>query len=80
MNGLDAIRVRVLRSEYPRLVLLSIGGAGVGLIGTALVLVGSQVGSSLDEAGLRIAVIGYLAFLVGVSGYVAFAVFENRFD
>lgn len=61
---------------HPRLAVLVIVGAGAGLVGAALALAGGGLGT----AGFRLGVLGLLAFLLGASGYVAFAVFERGFD
>ena len=67
------------RVHHPRLLVLVAIGAAVGGVGTALVLLAPDRGTS-GTLGLRLAVVGYLVFLVGASGYVAFLVFESGFD
>lgn len=68
------------RRAYPRLAVLVVLGAAVGLLGTALVLLGSGGDAVPGPLGLRLAVVGYLLFLFGATGYVAFAVFSRGFD
>ena len=65
------------RSAHPRLLVLLLAGAAVGLLGSVLLVAGGQ---GLRTLGFRLAVVGYLAFLAGASGYLAFAVFERGFD
>ena len=65
------------RRSYPRLAALVVVGAAVGLLGTALVATGRGGAGSL---GLRLAVLGYLVFLFGASGYVAFSLFSRGFE
>lgn len=65
------------RRSYPRLAALVVLGAAVGAVGTALLLAGSGAGRTL---GLRLAVVGYLVFLFGASGYLAFSLFSRGFE
>lgn len=71
---------RLLASAHPRLGLLVIVGAVLALVGVGLALLGPSFGPGTRRLGLRLAVLGGLVFLVGASGYVAFAVFERGFD
>lgn len=65
------------RRSYPRLAVLVVLGAALGVVGTALVVTGRGGAGSL---GLRLAVVGYLVFLFGGSGYLAFSLFSRGFD
>lgn len=64
------------RQSHPRLAALVLLGGAVGFVGALLIFAG--VGSG--TLGLRLAVLGALAFFFGASGYVAFAVFEREFE
>lgn len=66
------------RFRHPRLVVLAVVGALVGLAGSILVLADPAPGT--EVLGLRLAVLGYLVFLLGASGYLAFAVFDRGLD
>ena len=78
MTRSDGLVGRLSRFRHPRLVVLVAAGAVVGLVGSILVLVDP---ATVDNTlGLRLATLGYLAFLVGASGYLAFAVFERGLD
>lgn len=71
---------RVARSAHPRLLLLVLLGAAVGLLGTLLAVVGPSVGLPVGGPAARIAILGALVFLAGASGYLAFTVFDRGFD
>ena len=74
----DGLVGRLSRFRHPRLVVLVAAGAVVGLVGSILVLVDP---ATVDNTlGLRLTTLGYLVFLVGASGYLAFAVFERGLD
>lgn len=68
------------RADHPRLLGLVAVGVAVAAIGTALALTSPGQGSDLGTLGVRLAVVGTIAFVVGASGYVAFSVFERGFD
>lgn len=78
MTRPDGLVGRLSRFRHPRLVVLVAVGAVVGLVGSILVLVDPATGD--ETLGLRLAILGYLAFLLGASGYLAFAVFERGLD
>lgn len=59
---------------HPRLAALALLGLAAALLGALLVAAG------VGPTGLRLAVVGFIACLVGASGYLAFAVFERGFD
>lgn len=79
MSSIDRLLGPITRSAHPRLLTLVVLGAAIGVLGTALSLAGPGPGE-LRGLGTRLAVVGYLVFLLGASGYVAFAVFERGFD
>lgn len=79
MSGTDPLG-RLARADRPRLAVLVLVGGVVALVGGALVVAGSALDRGLGAAGLRVAVIGFLVFALGASGYVAFAVFERGFE
>ena len=79
MSAIDRLAGSLTGAAHPRLLVLVVVGAAVGVVGTALVVAGSG-GRGLDALGLRLAVVGYLAFLFGASGYLAFTVFERGFE
>lgn len=62
------------RRAFPRLAALVTVGVAVGLVGTVLLLTASGPSRAL---GFRIAVVGYLVFLFGATGYLAFSVFSR---
>ena len=80
MSPVDRLLRPFARAAHPRLLALVAIGATVGLVGTALALATPGAGSGPGTLGFRLAVVGYLVFLVGGSGYVAFSVFERGFD
>ena len=80
MSAIDRIAGALAGTAHPRLLVLVVVGAVVGVVGTALAVATPDPTSSFVTLGVRLAVVGYLAFLLGGSGYVAFAVFERGFD
>ena len=75
----DSLLGRLARAAHPRLLVLVIVGTLVGVLGTALLLLAPDRGAQAT-LGRRLAVVGYLVFLIGASGYVAFLVFDRGFD
>lgn len=78
MSPLDPVADRLARAAHPRLLLLVLVGAGLVVVGLLLWLLAPTLG--LGDTGARIAILGALVFVLGASGYVAFAVFERAPD
>lgn len=66
--------------SHPRLTFLVVVGGATTLVGLAGSLSASPLGHGFGTAGLRIAILGLLAFFLGATGYVAFRVFEHGFE
>lgn len=79
MSASDRLLAIFAQSRHPRLLILSMLGVTIGLLGTAITLTDSGPDGA-STLGVQIAVVGYLTFLVGTSGYVAFSVFKHGFD
>lgn len=62
--------------NHPRLALISMGGAVLGIIGLALPLLAPLGDIVPVSTGLRLAIAGVILFLFGSTGYLAFAFFE----
>jgi|GEM_PF-4735037 len=71
---------RIARSAHPRLLLSTLLGAVVALLGAGLSVIAPAVGLGIRETAARIAILGALLFLAGGSGYLAFSVFERGFE
>ena len=80
MSAIDRLAGALAGAAHPRLLALVVLGAAVGVVGTVLAVAGSGQGSGLGDLGFRFAVAGYLVFLLGASGYLAFTVFERGFE
>lgn len=65
------------RVAHPRLALVVLVGGAVGVAGLLLWL---AAGDALAVFGFRVAIVGYVVALVGLSGYVSVSVFERRED
>lgn len=78
MSALGRLLAPFSRRAHPRLFALVAIGAALGLVGTVFAL--AAPGEGADTLGIRLAVVGYLVFLVGASGSVAFSVFERGFE
>lgn len=74
--GLERIR----RSAHPRLVSIIAVGAGMIAVAALLAVVGSVIDPAWSRYSLPLAIVGYLLFMFGGSGYVATWVFERRPD
>lgn len=64
---------------HPRIILVALAGAALGLFGGSLWLTSDPVGHGLGTLGLRLATLGVITLAFAVSGLVAFAVFERGF-
>lgn len=71
---------RFTRFAHPRLALLGLLGAGLGLLGLVALLSAAPVGHGLGTVGARIAILGGLVLAFATSGYVAFFVFDRGFE
>lgn len=80
MSAIDRLAGALAGAAHPRLLVLLVVGAAVGVVGTALAIAGSGAGDGLATLGFRMAVVGYLALLFGASGYLAFTVFDRGFE
>jgi len=76
MSGDPGVLGWFSRRAFPRLAALVVLGAVVAIVGTVLLLVGSGDGGRA-MLGFRLALVGYLVFLFGASGYLAFSLFER---
>lgn len=74
MTGLDRIR----ESAHPRLALIIAVGVGTIAVAAVLAALGSATDLDVAQYSLPLAVVGYLLFLFGGSGYLAMRVFERR--
>lgn len=74
MTGLDRIR----ESAHPRLAIIIAVGVGTIAVAAILAVLGSVTDLASTQYSLPLAVVGYLLFMFGGSGYVAMRVFERR--
>lgn len=71
-------RERFRESAHPRLATIILVGVGMIASAAILALLGSVTDLAWTRYSLPLAVVGYLLFLFGGSGYVAMWVFERR--
>lgn len=74
MTGLDRIR----ESAHPRLAIIIVVGVVIMAVAAILALMGSVTELQSTRYSLPIAIVGYLLFMFGGSGYVSMWVFERR--
>jgi len=79
MSAIDRLAGTLSGVAHPRLLVLVVAGAVVGVIGTVLLLAAPGPGAGAATLGLRLGIVGYLVCLLGASGYLAFTVFERGF-
>ena len=63
--------------SHPRLALVSVLGAVLGIVGVTLFLLSPVGGPDVGTTGLRLAIAGAILLLFGSTGYLAFAFFER---
>ena len=79
MTVLEKVSTRIDRTAHPRLSIISLLGV-VFLLAGALLWLGSSGGSSTTPLWFQMLILGYLFVLIGVSGFIAFSIFERRAD
>jgi hypothetical protein len=80
MSAIDRLFGTLARTAHPRLLVLAAVGVAAVVLGGVLVLATSGPAGGPGTLGIRLAIVGALLFLLGASGYVAFAVFERGFE
>lgn len=68
------------RRDHPRLTVIALVGAGLAVLGGVVWLTVPPANQGVKLRGLRLASLGLIAFTFAVSGLIAFAIFERRFD
>lgn len=76
MTGLDRIR----ESAHPRLATIIAIGVVMIAVAAMLAVLGTATDLGSTQYSLPLAVVGYLLFMFGGSGYLAMWVFERRPD
>lgn len=76
---LEKVTTRIDRTAHPRLSVISLLGVVILLVGGVLWLTSSG-GSTTTPLWFQMVVTGYLFVLIGVSGIVAFSIFDRRPD
>lgn len=76
---LEKVTTRIERTGHPRLSVITLFGV-VFLLAGAILWVGSGEGGSTTPLWFQVLVLGYLFVLIGVSGIIAFSVFDRRPD
>lgn len=74
---MGGVRDQFTGTAHPRLLVLLVVGVLIGFLGVILSLA-TPTGGDAGARGTRLAIVGTLVFLLGASGYLAFAAFERR--